>query len=248
MTVFLVGAGPGDPGLLTVKAAELLRRADVVVYDRLVAPEILDLVNDDAIQFDVGKEPGRPQLQDAINDLLIQQARQHDVVVRLKGGDPFVFGRGGEEAIALREAGIECEVVPGITSAVAVPAVAGVPLTHREVSTSFTVVTGHRKVGVPDVNWDALGKAGGTIVILMGVSRRGEIARALMDSGRSASEPVAIVHRGTQQSQRAVLTTLGALGRVAIEPPSVVVIGEVAGLDLFGVFELAEQSVESVAS
>lgn len=236
MTVFLVGAGPGDPDLLTVRAAKLLASADVVIYDRLVGPDILELIVDKALRIDVGKEPGGPQKQQEINELLIEYGRVHETVVRLKGGDPFVFGRGGEEAIELATAGIECELVPGITSAIAVPAVAGVPVTHRGMSTSFTVVTGHRMANEVDVNWHALGKTNGTIVILMGVSRRAEIAEQLLASGRPKSEPVAIIHRGTQEAQTVLATTLGSLGVAQVQPPSVIVIGPVAALDLFGTF------------
>jgi uroporphyrinogen III methyltransferase/synthase len=236
MTVYLVGAGPGDPELLTLRGAKLLTRADVVIYDRLVAAEILDLISEHAVRIDVGKVPGQPQKQDDINALLIEHGRLHDTVVRLKGGDPFVFGRGGEEALALAEAGVACEVVPGLSSSIAASAVAGVPVTHRGVATSFTVVTGHRMAGEADVDWDALGRVGGTIVVLMGVSRRAEIAERLLKSGRSFDEPVAVVHRGTQPQQTVLATTLEKLGKIDIEPPSVMIIGPVAGLNLFGCF------------
>jgi uroporphyrin-III C-methyltransferase len=236
MTVYLVGAGPGDPELLTIRGAKLLARADVVVYDRLVAAEILDLVNPTAVRFDVGKIPGQPQKQDEINALLIEHGATHETVVRLKGGDPFVFGRGGEEALALADAGIPCEVVPGLSSSVAAAAVAGIPVTHRGIATSFTVVTGHRMAGEVDVDWDALGRAGGTIVVLMGVTRKAEIAERLLRSGRPFDEPVAVIHRGTQPQQRVVATTLEKLGDTEIAPPSVIVIGPVAGLNLFGNF------------
>jgi len=232
MTVYLVGAGPGDPELLTLRGARLLSSADVVVYDRLVSSEVLGFVPDSAIRIDVGKVPGQPQKQEEINQLLIEYGRVHPTVVRLKGGDPFVFGRGGEEVLALVDAGIPYEVVPGITSAIAAPAVAGIPVTHRGIATSFTVVTGHRMAGQDDVDWHALGRAGGTIVILMGVSRRAEIAEQLMASGRPFDEPVAIVHRGTQPEQSVTPTTLEKLASVEIEPPSVIVIGPVANLTL----------------
>jgi uroporphyrin-III C-methyltransferase len=236
MTVYLVGAGPGDPELLTVRAARLLSQADVVIHDRLVGDDILSLVRTDAICIDVGKVPGQPQKQHEINELLVANGRLYDTVVRLKGGDPFVFGRGGEEAQALAPAGIACELVPGITSAVAVPAIAGVPVTHRGVATSFTVVTGHRKAGEDDVNWRALAQTNGTIVILMGVSRRAEIAAELLAGGRSSDEPVAVISKGTQRGEYVAGTTLGQLGSVDIEPPSVIVVGPVAELDLFGRF------------
>jgi uroporphyrin-III C-methyltransferase len=236
MTVYLVGAGPGDPELLTLRGAKLLAQADVVVYDRLVAPEIVELAAEGALRIDVGKVPGEPQKQDDINALLIEHGRVHETVVRLKGGDPFVFGRGGEEALALAEADVRCEVVPGLSSSLAASAVAGVPVTHRGIATSFTVVTGHRMAGEEDVNWDALGRAGGTLVVLMGVSRRAEIAERLLQSGRPFDEPVAIVHRGTQPQQTVTATTLEKLGKVEVEPPCVIVIGPVAGLNLFGHF------------
>ena len=233
MTVYLVGAGPGDPGLLTVRGAELLRRAAVVVYDRLAEPSLLDLAPTDAERVDVGKEPGGPVQQEEINQLLVERGRTGVEVVRLKGGDPFVLGRGGEEALALAAAGVAFEVVPGITSAVAVPAYAGIPVTHRGLSTSFTVVTGHSRQSVDsDVDWQALATAGGTIVVLMGVAHRAEIADRLMAGGLPADTPVAGVQWGTRPEQRTVRTTLAGLGAVALDPPVTIVIGAVAGLDL----------------
>ena len=180
MTVYLVGAGPGDPGLLTLRAAEILGVADVVVHDRLADASLLELAPARARRIDVGKSPGGPVHQDEINALLVSEGRAGRTVVRLKGGDPFVFGRGGEEALALQEAQVPFEVVPGITSAIAVPAYAGVPVTHRGLSTSFTVVTGHSRHAVDrETNWEALATAGGTIVVLMGVAHRGAIAARL---------------------------------------------------------------------
>ena len=169
IAVSLVGAGPGDPDLLTVKAARLLAAADVVVHDALVGDGVLALVAPTAELIDVGKRPGRPVPQELISTLLVQLARDGRRVVRLKGGDPYVFGRGGEEAQALLDAGVPFEVVPGITSAVGAPAAAGVPVTHRGVAAAFTVVTGHRRAGEPDVDWRSLAKVGGTVVVLMGV-------------------------------------------------------------------------------
>jgi uroporphyrinogen III methyltransferase/synthase len=233
MTVYLVGAGPGDPGLLTVRAAEVLRRADVVVHDRLAEPSLLDLAPAGAERIDVGKTPGGPIDQDAINAMLIERGEAGQTVVRLKGGDPFVFGRGGEEAMALGAAGVRFEVVPGITSAVAVPAYAGVPVTHRALSTSFTVVTGHSRHAVDrETNWEALAEAGGTLVILMGVAHRAEIAKRLMHGGLDASTPVTAVRWGTRPEQRTVRTTLAELGEAPLEPPVTMVVGAVAGLDL----------------
>src|SRR5688500_998394 len=188
MTVYLVGAGPGDPGLLTVRADEVLRRADVVVYDRLSVEALLDLAPRQAERISVGKAPGHVTMgQDEINQLLVDLAGRHATVVRLKGGDPFVFARGGEEAAALAAAGVPFEVVPGITSAIAVPAYAGIPVTLRHSSTSFTVVTGHEDPSVGEdgsVDWDAVANVGGTIVILMGVGRIAKIAAELIAAGR----------------------------------------------------------------
>jgi uroporphyrinogen III methyltransferase/synthase len=233
VTVYLVGAGPGDPGLLTVRGAELLNRADVVVHDRLAESSLLELAPPDAERIDVGKAPGAPVRQDDLNQLLIDRGRAGLTVVRLKGGDPFVFGRGGEEALALASAGVPFEVVPGITSAVAVPAYAGVPVTHRGLSTSFTIVTGHSRFAVDDeTNWDALAAAGGTIIVLMGVAHRAEIAKRLMAGGLDPSTPVTAVTWGTRPEQRSVRTTLADLGVATIEPPATIVVGAVAGLDL----------------
>jgi uroporphyrinogen III methyltransferase/synthase len=233
MTVYLVGGGPGDPGLLTVRGAELLARADVVVHDRLADPSLLELAPPEALRIDVGKSPGGPIHQDAINDLLIEHGRTAPTVVRLKGGDPFVFGRGGEEAQALLAAGVPFEVVPGITSAVAAAAYAGIPVTHRGLSTSFTVVTGHSRHGVDhDIDWHHLARAGDTIIVLMGVAHRAEIARRLVEGGRPPDTPVAAVRWGTRPDQRTTRTTLEALCDVPLEPPCAIVIGEVAALDL----------------
>ncbi len=236
MTVYLVGAGPGDPGLLTRRGAELLGRADVVVHDRLIGPELLDLAPPGAELVDVGKEPGASEAQSGINALLIELGRTGRQVVRLKGGDPFVFGRGGEEAEALAQAGIGYEVVPGVSSAFAAPAAAGIPVTHRGLATSVTVVTGH--VGDPSapggVDWPSLGRAGGTLVVLMGMSERARIARVLIGSGRPGTTPVSVVHWATTDRQRVVRTTLDGLASVDLPAPSVIVVGPVAGLDLGG--------------
>ena len=233
MTVYLVGAGPGDPGLLTRRGAELLARADVVVHDRLSEISLLDLAPAGAERVDVGKSPGAPVAQEEINALLVERGSRGQCVVRLKGGDPFVFGRGGEEAQALADAGVPFEVVPGISAAVAVPAYAGIPVTHRALSTSFTVVTGHSRHAVDDdVDWDALARAADTIVVLMGVAHRAEIAARLQAGGLPASTPVAAVRWGTRPGQRTVRTTLGELGEVTLEPPVTIVIGKVASLDL----------------
>lgn len=238
MTVYLVGAGPGDPGLLTVRGAEVLARADVVVHDRLAEAQLLDLAPKGADRIDVGKRPGQPVAQEHVNKLLVEKGRAGLEVVRLKGGDPFVFGRGGEEALALLEAGVPFEVVPGVTSAVAVPAYAGVPLTHRGLSTSFTVVTGHGRpreggtVGDDAPRWEALAATGGTIVVLMGVSERAEYATRLQAGGLPAATPVVCVHWGTRPRQLTVRTTLAELPTVDLKPPATIVIGEVAALDV----------------
>ena len=236
MTVFLVGAGPGDPGLLTVRADEVLRRADVVVYDRLSVEALLDLAPAHAERISVGKAPGRVTMDQAdINALLVERGRTGATVVRLKGGDPFVFARGGEEAAALAEAGVPFEVVPGITSAIAVPAYAGIPVTLRHSSTSFTVVTGHEDPAAGDagsVDWSAVARVGGTIVILMGVARIAAIADALMAGGRPADTPVAAVHWGTRPEQRTVRATLATIAEQPLGTPSVIVVGEVAAVDL----------------
>ena len=239
MPVYLVGAGPGDPGLLTVKAAEVLRRADVVLYDRLSVASLLELAPPDAERISVGKTPdGDSTDQGEINRLLVEHGKvEGRVVVRLKGGDPFVFARGGEEAAALAEAGVAFEVVPGITSAVAVPAYAGVPVTMRGVATSFTVVTGHEDPwAATETDWEAVARVGGTIVVLMGVATRAAIADRLIAGGLDPSTPVAAVRWGTRPEQRTTRTTLSELGSVPLRSPATIVIGAVAGLDL-GWFE-----------
>src|SRR4051794_1031349 len=239
MTVYLVGAGPGDPGLITVRGAELLGRADVVVFDRLAHPSLLDLAPAAAERIDVGKAPGRVAMdQDGINATLVEHGLAGRLVVRLKGGDPFVFGRGGEEAEALIDAGVPFEVVPGITSAIAAPAYAGIPVTHRGLSTHVTIVTGHEDPakGTTDTDWGALARAGGTLVILMGAGRLREITERLIAAGRDGSTPVAAVRWGTRPEQHTVRATLATVADAAVEPPSAIVVGAVAGLNL-GWFE-----------
>ena len=232
MTVHLVGAGPGDPELLTVKAARLIAEADVIVHDYLSNDSILEMAKPGAEFIDVGKKPGNPTPQELINSLLVHLGTQHLNVVRLKGGDPFVFGRGGEEAQALMEARIPFTVVPGITSAVGVPAAAGIPVTHRNVSPAFTVVTGHRENGgASGIEWESLAKVGGTIIVLMGVSERAIIAQRLMDGGLSADTPVAAVRWGTRAEQHTTRTTLGELHAAALKAPSTIVIGAVAAYE-----------------
>ncbi len=235
--VALVGAGPGDPGLVTVRGRELLEAADAVVIDRLGTEALVALCRPDARVIDAGKAPGRQALtQQETNQTLVALAREGLGVVRLKGGDPFVFGRGGEEAIALRAAGIPVEIVPGITSAIAAPGAAGIPVTHRAVATSFTVVTGHEDPTKhsEQTDWQALAHTPGTLVIMMGMGRLAAIAKALIAGGRPADQPAAAVQWGTTPRQRQVVATLGgladAVGRAGLGNPAVVIVGDVAGL------------------
>ncbi len=234
--VYLVGAGPGDPGLITLRALEVLRQAQVVVYDRLANPRLLDEAPPEAERIDVGKGPGRHRAtQEEIHRILIDRAREGKRVVRLKGGDPFVFGRGGEEARALRAAGIPYEVVPGVTSAVAAPAYAGIPVTHRGLTSAFAVVTGHEdptKEG-SDLDWEALARVG-TLVILMGVGRLPALVERLKAAGMDPRTPAAVVERGTTPRQRTVVATLETLVErvqaAGIRPPAVTVVGPTAAL------------------
>jgi uroporphyrin-III C-methyltransferase len=231
VTVHLVGAGPGDPELVTRRAARLLAEADVVVHDRLAALATV-LARPGTELIDVGKLPGSSSSQAAINDLLVDLGRQGLEVVRLKGGDPFVFGRGGEEAIALAEAGVPYDIVPGVSSAFSAPAAAGVPVTYRGLAASCTVVTGQREPGAPDIDWDALARLGGTIVLLMGVARRAEIAARLLAGGLAADTPVAAVRWATRPDQEVLRCRLDELGEAPVASPATIVIGAVAALDL----------------
>jgi len=234
-SVALVGAGPGDPGLMTIRGLALLRRADVVVYDRLVDRRLLREASG-ARRIFAGKASGdHALLQEQINALLVLHARRGRRVVRLKGGDPFVFGRGGEEAAALAAAGVPFEVVPGISSAVAAPAYAGIPLTHRELASSFAVVTGHEcGRGRDRVDWARLATAVDTLVVLMGVAALPRIVRELITHGRPSRTPVALVRWGTTARQTVVigrLDDIAARARAArVEPPVVMVIGDVVAL------------------
>lgn len=230
--VYIVGGGPGDPGLITVKGLDCLRRADVVLYDRLIAQELLHEASAHAELIDVGKEPKRHRRsQDEINALLIEKARQGKIVVRLKGGDPFVFGRGGEECQALAEAGTRYEVVPGVSSAIAVPAYAGIPVTQRGVTTAFTVVAGHTGGSDSTIDWEAVSRIG-TIVFLMGVEHLPEIVEQLIAHGRGVDTPVALIREGTTQNQSLVIGMLQDIVEKArdITPPAVLVVGEVVRL------------------
>jgi uroporphyrin-III C-methyltransferase len=227
--VYIVGGGPGDPGLITVKGLDCLRRADVVLHDRLVAQELLTEVPSHAELIDVGKEPKRHRRsQDEINALLIEHARQGKIVVRLKGGDPFVFGRGGEECLALAAADIRFEVVPGVSSAIAVPAYAGIPVTQRGVTTAFTVVAGHTGSFDSTVDWEAISRIG-TIVFLMGVEHLPEIVKELIAHGRGTDTPAALIQEGTTRNQFVLIGTLADIVENAhqVRPPAVLVVGEV---------------------
>ncbi len=232
---YLIGAGPGDPGLLTVRARELLAICDVVLYDRLIPPGVLDGLTAELVY--VGKEPGRAALpQDEINARLVELAQAGRTVARLKGGDPFVFGRGGEEAEALATAGVAFEVVPGITAGVAAPAYAGIPVTHRDGASAVAFVTGHEDPDKPEsaIDWDALAAFPGTLVFYMGVRNLERIAWSLVEAGRAEGEPAAVIERGTTSRQRTVAGDLGEIAALAaeagIEPPALTVVGAVADL------------------
>ena len=232
--VYLVGAGPGDPGLLTVRALELLRRADVIVYDQLVNPELLDEASSAALRIYVGKEGGRHCIaQEEINQVLFSHARQGHEVVRLKGGDPFVFGRGGEEAEALVDAGLPFEIVPGVSSAVAVPAYAGIPLTHRKFASSFAVVTGHEALKPESsIDWTKLATAVDTLVILMGLHNLAAIVEKLVDHGRRSETPVALIRWGTTHEQEVIAGTLADIVEksASLKAPVLIIVGEVVKL------------------
>ena len=234
-TAYLVGAGPGDPDLITVKGLRCVRRADVVVYDRLIDPALLDEARPDAARIFVGKGAGYHTMpQEQINALLVAQARQGRVVVRLKGGDPFVFGRGGEEAAALAAAGIPFEVVPGVSAAIAVPAYAGIPVTHRGHGSLMTVVTAHECAPAAGVEWEALAKVGGTLIIMMGVAALPRVTQRLRDGGLAPHTPAAVIEQGTMAQQRVVDGTLADIAERAaaadIRPPAITVVGAVAAL------------------
>jgi len=235
--VYLVGAGPGDPGLITVKGLACLKQADVVIYDRLVDESILHEARSDAEKIYVGKASSHHTLeQEMINELLVQKAREGKVVVRLKGGDPFVLGRGGEEAKALAENAIPFEVVPGVSSAVAVPAYAGIPVTHRGIASSVTIVTGHKASdkGESLIAWDKLATGTDTLVILMGIGNLSNVVDQLIKNNKPPSTPVAVITHGTTGRQRCVTGTLqDILAKVKsenLQPPSVVVTGDVVHL------------------
>jgi uroporphyrin-III C-methyltransferase len=232
--VYLVGAGPGDPDLLTVKAARLLAQADLVVYDALVSPAILQLISPTAQAIDAGKRMGKHSLlQTETTDLLVAKAAEFEMIVRLKGGDPFVFGRGGEELEDLNAAGIEVEVVPGVTSGIAAPAYAQIPLTHRDYSSSVIFVTGHESAGKyrPAVNWSAIAQSAETIVIYMGVHNLPQILPQLLQGGLSPDTPIALIRWGTTAAQEELLATLATVEAELIarnfSAPAIIVIGKV---------------------
>ncbi len=232
--VYLVGAGPGDPGLMTARSLALIGSADAIYYDRLIPPGALDGAREDAELVYVGKAPGVPSVpQEEIGERLIEAARASKSVVRLKGGDPFVFGRGGEEGEALREAGIEFELVPGITAGVAASAYAGIPVTHRDDASAVAFVTGHEDPEKEEsaLDWEALARFPGTLAFYMGVKRLGDNAAALIAAGRDADEPAAAVERGTMEGQRTVVATLGtlaeAVAREQVKAPALIVVGPV---------------------
>lgn len=235
--VYLVGAGPGDPGLLTLKGKSLLEMADVVVYDALISPEILAMINPRAEQINAGKRRGNHTLlQATTTQLLIQKAHTHAVVVRLKGGDPFVFGRGGEEMMDLVQAGIPVEVVPGITAGIAAPAYVGIPLTHRDYSSSVTFVTGHEAAGKyhPQINWTAIAQGSETLVIYMGLHNLATILEQLQAAGRPSETAIALIQWGTTSQQRVLIgtfaTILEQMEAAQLQTPAIAVIGKVVDL------------------
>ncbi len=230
--VYLVGAGAGDVGLLTLKAREVLEAADVVIYDRLADDAILNFCAA-AKKIYVGKSAGNHTLkQSEINNLLVEEARRNKIVVRLKGGDPFVFGRGGEEALYLRENNLLFEIIPGVTSAIAVPAYAGIPVTHRGIATSFAVITGHEDPNKPEstINWEKIATAVDTLIFLMGVANLPQIVEKLIEHGRNPDTPTALIRWGTKPAQEVIVTTLAEAPNAKILPPAIFVVGEVVNL------------------
>ncbi len=235
--VYLIGAGPGDVKLITIKAMEVIQRADVVVYDRLANPRLLSFAKEDAELIYVGKKSSQHTLtQDKINQLLVDKANEGKIVARLKGGDPFVFGRGGEEAEELLEDNIEFEIVPGITSAIAVPAYAGIPVTHRTATSSFKIITGHEDPTKDEsqIDWDILGKDESTLIFLMGVSNLGKITQKLIEKGKCKDTPIALIQWGTRPEQRTVTGTLETIIKIVeeekISSPAIIIVGNVVKL------------------
>jgi uroporphyrinogen III methyltransferase/synthase len=235
--VYLIGAGPGDPGLFTLKGQRILQQADVIIYDRLVGDTLLNMARSDAEKIYVGKASGRHALsQEQINQLLVEKASQGLIVARLKGGDPFLYGRGGEEAQYVRQHGLDFEVVPGVTSAIAVPAYAGIPVTHRDMTSSFAVITGHEKPGKKEssIRWEHIAPGIGTLVFLMGVENLPFICQNLISHGRDPQTPVALIRWGTLPEQEVLAGTLDNIVDLVREhdfqPPAVIVVGEVVQL------------------
>ena len=243
MTVYLVGAGPGDPDLLTLRAASLLARADVIVHDRLIDHRILASAAPWAELVDVGKTPGSAcHSQAEINHILVDRGRRFESVVRLKGGDPFVFGRGGEEAEHLRAHGIAVEVVPGVSSSIAAPAAAGIPVTMRGIASGVTVVTAHQDPARESgLDWDALARSGTTLVVLMGAARARSVSQRLIAGGMRPDMPVAVITSATNLDQLIDRTTLAELGEMPVCNPSTIVIGEVAALDVTAALAALEE-------
>ncbi len=232
--VYLTGAGPGDIELLTVKALKMVKQADAIIYDRLANPDILKEAKSGCEFIYVGKEDGRHTLpQDEINEAIYQNALKHDIVVRLKGGDPFVFGRGGEEGIYLKERGIDFEIIPGITSAISVPAYAGIPVTHRGIAVSFKVITGHESPDKKEsqIDWESL-KSDNTIVFLMGLHNLSKISSKLIEVGKPKDFPVAVISKGTMKEQKVVVSTLSDIAEDAkgLQTPALIVVGKVVAL------------------
>jgi uroporphyrin-III C-methyltransferase len=235
--VYLVGAGPGDPGLMTLRGKELLQHADVVIYDALISPAILEMINPQAERIDAGKRRGRhSKIQTETTQLLIEKARSKSIVIRLKGGDPFIFGRGGEEMQDLIHAGIAVEIVPGITAGIAAPAYAGIPVTHRDYSSSVTFVTGHEAAGKyrPQVNWSAIAQGSETIVIYMGVHNLPQIIPQLIAAGLSPATPIALIRWGTRPEQAQLITNLATvveqIAATQFEAPAIAIVGKVVEL------------------
>jgi uroporphyrinogen III methyltransferase/synthase len=235
--VYLVGSGPGDPELITVKAQRLLKEANVLLYDRLVTDDILALVTEKCERIYVGKHPGEKSVtQERINELMRDRASKVSIVVRLKGGDPFLFGRGGEEALFLRNAGIEYEIVPGITSAISVPAYAGIPVTHRHIASSVAFITGHeastKRFGT--VDWENIANTVDTLVVMMGIRNMPVIMERLVKGGRDPNTPVAVIEKGTTGDQRTIMGTILDIHektlKARIKPPAITIIGKVVEL------------------
>ncbi len=249
--VYLVGAGPGEPELITLRGAKILKKSEVVVYDRLANSEILAMTPEHSEHIYVGKKPGRPSVsQQQINRIVISKAQEGKTVVRLKGGDPFIFGRGGEECEALRRAGISYEIVPGLSSVLAAPAYAGIPLTHRRYGRSFTVVTGHTVAGSDHFdNWEHLANAD-TLIILMGLKNLAVIASTLVQLGKEADTPAAVIENATYQHQRTIIGTLNDIAEKTdhLLPPATIVVGDLVSLsnDLawFGNDEAENQTIK----